>query len=97
MTSHERLEGAQAGLAQAEQALAEGDADTAIAGARSALEALGEDYAPDGVEDDTTLKVLAAEDAIEQGDTARGATMLIEMLRIRAGLYAERHADSLGA
>jgi hypothetical protein len=41
--------------------------------------------------------VLAAEDAIEQGDTARGATMLIEMLRIRAGLYAERHADSLGA
>lgn len=97
MTGHEQLASAQAGLAEAEQALTQGDADAAIAGARRGLEALGEDYAPDGVEDDTTLKVLAAEDAIGEGDKARGAGMLIEMLRTRAGLYAEHHADSIGA
>jgi siderophore synthetase component len=97
VTGHEQLASAQAGLAEAEQALAEGDADAAIARARSGLEALGEDYAPAEVEDDTTLKVLAAEDAIDQGDKARGAGMLIEMLRTRAGVYAEHHADSIGA
>jgi hypothetical protein len=84
--SDDALTAARAALSEAEHALAEGDAETAVARARAGLEALGDDYAPDDVEDDTTLKLLAAEDAIATGDTAGPARMLVDILGIRVDL-----------
>jgi hypothetical protein len=92
---HERLAGARAWLGLGEHALADGDADPALAAARAGLDELGDDYAPAGVEDDTTLKAYAADELVEDGDTEGGARMLLGLLRERAELYAERHRDAI--
>jgi hypothetical protein len=92
---HERLAGARAWLGLVEQALAEGDPGAAVGAARAGLDELGEEYAPDGVEDDTTLKVYAAEELVGEGDAEGGARMLLDLLRERAALYAERHRDAI--
>jgi hypothetical protein len=93
--SHERLAGARAWLGLTEQALAEGDPGAAVGAAQAGLDELGEEYAPDGVEDDTTLKVYAADELVADGDAEGGARMLLDLLRERAALYAERYRDAI--
>jgi hypothetical protein len=89
----EGLSAALNALAEAERALADDDAQAAIARAREGLEALGRDYAPDDVDDDTPLKLYAAEDAIGRGETDDSAELLVDILRIRTELRRERGGD----
>jgi hypothetical protein len=67
--------------------------DDAIACARAGLTELGSDYAPRDAVDDTGLKLLAAEDLIQNGEAAKGARTMLRMLEARTRLYARRHAD----
>lgn len=63
-----------------------GDADGALEAARAGLEALGPPPPGPGPEDDTDLKLLVAEDRVEQGHPRDGARMMLEILEIRADL-----------
>lgn len=63
----ERAAAAQAWLAVARACTAQGADDEAYAAARSGLEELGDAYAGAAVEDDTPLKLAAAEDAHVHG------------------------------
>jgi hypothetical protein len=81
---------AEASLAEAERALADGDEAAAIAQARAGLEALGDDYAPDDVDDDTDLKLRAAEGLLGRGETEGPAETFVDVLRIRTELRRER-------
>jgi hypothetical protein len=92
---HLALAGARAWLALGNQALAGKRDDEAIACARAGLNELGHDYAPPTVEDDTELKVLAADDLIKDGKRSAGAAMLLRMLEERMQLYVRRNAATL--
>jgi hypothetical protein len=92
---HAVLAEARAFLALGEKLLARDRLEPAIQAAKSGLSALGDDYAPAGVADDTGLKILAAEDQIAQGHLRNAASMMLRMLEIRVDLYAERHRPAV--
>lgn len=92
---HARLAGARAWLALAESFEGRTRWADAAASARSGLDELGHEYAGPGVEDDTPLNVLSAEEMLAEGRTADGASGLLEILHERLGLYAELHEGSL--
>jgi len=93
---HARLAGARAWSALGASRLATGDAEGAIRCADAGLEELGEQYRPPGVKDSTTLKIAAARERIEQGAAQDGASVLLDMLRVRSGLYLSRHQNEIG-
>lgn len=72
--------------------LGAGDVEGALASARAGIEELGELPVNPDVIDDTELKLYAAEDRVASGHPADGATVMLNMLEIRA----ELHADALG-
>ncbi len=92
---HAGLAVTRAWLALGDAQLAAGDFDGAITCAKSGLAALGDDYAGPDVSDDTGLKLAAAADRLAQGHTGDAAAIMLRMLRIRAALYAEKHADTV--
>ena len=92
---HIQFAGARAWLALAEALIRDGQASLAIESARSGLHELGNDYSPPGVKDDTTLKVLAAEDLAATGREVDAAPMLITALETRTRLYRRLHAAEL--
>jgi len=61
----------------------------------AATAAGGDDYAPAGVEDDTDLKLLAAEERAKEGHVDDAASVTLRMLQTRLKLYARRNASSV--
>lgn len=86
----ETLAGSRAWLALGRTFLASGDAESAIECARQGLEALGDDYASPAVDDDTDMKLFAAEDRIAEGHVQDGAEVMLRILDVRTRLFAER-------
>ncbi|HEY8339426.1 MAG TPA: hypothetical protein VIK95_06135 [Egibacteraceae bacterium] len=87
----ERAAAAQAWLAVARACTAQGADDEAYAAARSGLEELGDAYAGAAVEDDTPLKLAAAEDAHVHG-LPHANTAMIRVLEERLAMFFDAHA-----
>ena len=66
-----------------------------MACARAGLAELGSDYAPTRVEDDTDLKLHAADELLQTGHPDKAARMMLRMLGERTRLYAQKHAASI--
>jgi len=92
---HRALAGARAWKELAEAALQAGDAEGAISCGESGLEELGRNYAPLGTKDDTKLKLLAANELVQQERTADGAELMLHMLGVRMELYTKLHRATL--
>jgi hypothetical protein len=92
---HARLAGARAWSALGAQYLSAGDATSAAAAARAGLQEIGDGYCPPGVDDDTMLKISAAEERIADGAVADGATGLLRMLDTRIQLYVQNNAPNV--
>jgi hypothetical protein len=92
---HAVLAAARAWLAIARARLDRGDFGGAISSARRGLDELGEDYAPFMTEDDTDLKLLAADTESEAGRTENAAAITVRMLGVRTSMYAERHSSTV--
>lgn len=92
---HVRLAAARAWLGLGESALAAGSAPRAYEAGRAGLDELGAEYAPEGVKDDTQLKLLAADDLVSEGRLDDAARVVLRMLRTRSELYARRHAGDV--
>ena len=92
---HAALAEGRAFLALGEKLAARKRLPSAIEAAQGGLAALGQDYAPPGVDDDTTLKLAAAEDQIEKGNLGNGATTLLRVLRERIDLYVKAHQAAI--
>lgn len=86
----ETLAGSRAWHALGRTFLASGDAEDAIACARHGLETLGDDYASPTVDDDTDMKLFAAEERIQEGHAQDGAEVMLRILDVRTRLFAER-------
>lgn len=85
------LAGASAWLALARKNLAEGRAHVAMECARSGIEELGENYADEATEDDTSLKLAAAQERAEQGHWDDGAAVMTRILQERVHLYMAKN------
>lgn len=85
---------ARAALERAEVARAKGDLELAHRELSRAIDALGKDYARPSVEDDTSLKLAAADDLWDKGRREDSISTRVGMLRVRLGLYAERYTDA---
>lgn len=92
---HAALAGSRAWLALGEKRLAAHDAKGAVACAQAGLDELGSGYASPLVVDDTSMKLLAAKERIEQGHIEDGAKVMLRMLQTRTTLYAKRHQDTI--
>jgi hypothetical protein len=92
---HTRLAGARAWSALGAQCLSAGDAASAAAAARAGLQEIGDDYRPDGVKDDTLMKIDAAEERITDGAVADGAAGLLRSLDTRIPLYVQKNAPDV--
>lgn len=90
---HRSAAAAKAWLTVARAQTDAGERDSAVESASRGLDELGESYlgsddAGSGVEDDTTLKYLAAQDLREQG-SEHAATALTRVLEERIALYEQ--------
>lgn len=95
-TAHRILAGARAWLLLGQEFQGAADTDAAIQCARAGLTELGEDYAdPRNTIDDTGLKILAADERIQKGFPADGASVLLRMLESRIRMYVRLHADHI--
>jgi hypothetical protein len=83
-----RAAAARAWLSIAEVCVEDGDGDAACRAASSGLDELGDAYLGDEVEDDTSLKLLAAEDGHANG-AAHAGTAMVRVLSDRLAMYAE--------
>ncbi|MFE4105184.1 hypothetical protein [Almyronema epifaneia] len=92
---HLALASSRAWLTLGEQFVDKGNFEAAIACAQQGLDALGSDYAAPEVEDDTDMKLLAAEDRIESGHLQDGASVMLQMLETRTELYQELHTATI--
>jgi hypothetical protein len=93
----QRLAGAAASARLGRHLLARGDAEGAIAAARSGLEEAGEVPSAPGLKDDTPLKLSAAEDRLAEGHVADAAEVMLDILDIRTDLHARaQRADIIG-
>ncbi len=88
---HAKLAGARAWAAVGAQCLSADDAANAAVAARSGLKELGDDYRPNGVKDDTLMKIDAAEERITDGAAGDGASGLLRQLDTRILLYVKKH------
>jgi hypothetical protein len=95
MSPHTRLAGARAWSALGAQCLSAGDAANAAAAGRAGLQELGDDYRPEGVKDDTFMKIDAAEERITDGAVADGAAGLLRSLDTRIQLYVQKNAPDV--
>lgn len=84
----ERAAAGRAWLAVARSFLASGDGDDAYRAASRGLDELGDAYLDEGVEDDTTLKLLAAEDGHDSGADHAG-TAMTRVLESRLAMYVD--------
>jgi len=95
-TEHQHLAGARAWLLLGQTFLQVSDAEAAIFCGKAGLSELGDDYAdPRTTVDDTGMKILAAENQIQKGLAADGASVLLRMLEIRTQLYSKLHAEQI--
>jgi len=67
----------------------------ALASARDGLEELGPRYIDSQAIDDNDLKLAAAEEQIEAGNLADGASVALRVLEMRTRLYRDAHADAI--
>ena len=84
-----RLAAGRAWLAVASMLAEAGQAEEAYAAASAGIDELGNAYAGDEVEDDTSLKLLRAEDLHDE-DAGRGSVAMQRVLENRLALLAER-------
>jgi hypothetical protein len=92
---HARLAAARAWLELGTRFLCAGEVEEALASARDGLEELGPRYADSQAIDDTDLKLAAAEEQIEAGNLADGASVALRVLETRTRLYRDAHADAI--
>lgn len=85
---------ARAALERAENAEGRQDFEGARREQSQALEALGKEYAPPEVDDDTSLKLAAADELWNQGRRADSISTRMRMLRTRLALYRQRHPSA---
>lgn len=85
---------ARAALERAENAEGRQDFEGARREQSQALEALGKEYAPAEVDDDTSLKLAAADELWNQGRRADSISTRMRMLRTRLALYRQRHPSA---
>ncbi|MEO3713059.1 hypothetical protein [Roseateles flavus] len=74
-------------LRDGESMLAAGHFDRALASCRAGLDTLGTAYMRPGVDDDTDLKLMAADLQRRNGHVDRAAQLSCQMLRARIDLY----------
>ena len=86
----EALAGSRAWHTLGSSYLASGDPENAMACARRGLDMLGDDYASPMVDDDTDMKLFAAQERIQEGYLQDGAEVMLRVLDERTGLFAER-------
>jgi hypothetical protein len=86
----ERLAGAAAWRRAGQRALEQGSLEEAHQAALQGLVELGEGYAAPGVEDDTELKLLAAEELWAAGRSREAADLELRMLGERLTLAERR-------
>jgi len=67
----------------------------AVSSAQAGLDELGDEYAGPDVEDDSDLKLMAAEERLAQGHTSDGASVMLRVLGDRVRLYARRHQQEI--
>lgn len=84
----QRAAAARAWLAIARALIDEGDADAAYRAASRGVDELGDAYLGEEVEDDTTLKLLAAEDGHRSG-AAHAGTAMVRVLSDRLAMYVD--------
>jgi hypothetical protein len=92
---HAAAAGGRAWLKLGQARLQAADTNGAIAAAYAGLEDLGRDYAPPGVRDDTTLKIDAAKERINEGHVADGARVLLRVLDARLQMYLLGHEGTV--
>ena len=88
---HQRLTGSKVLSALAQVWLAANEPEAAIICAKAGVEELGDDYASPFIEDDTDLKLILAEERIEDGYPSSGAEMMLRVLENRILLYSDFH------
>ncbi len=82
-------------LVLGEKKLAAQDVEGAILCAQAGLDELGTDYTSPQTIDDTDLKIRLAQRRIKEGHARDGASVLLNMLKIRQDLYLKHHAVTL--
>ncbi|CAN5689355.1 hypothetical protein BH11MYX3_BH11MYX3_36930 [soil metagenome] len=92
---HAELAAADAWLAIAREAFAAGVHADAITAARAGIKAIGADYRPKLVKDDTAIRLAMADESIQGGDAKEGATSLISVLDQRVHMYFLRYPHAL--
>ncbi|BAZ32222.1 hypothetical protein NIES4074_47240 [Cylindrospermum sp. NIES-4074] len=92
---HIELAGSRAWLALGERRLAVKDIAAAISCAQAGLDELGSDYASPLIVDDTKMKLLIAEERIQEGHAEDGAKIMLRMLNTRTELYRNLHKSSI--
>ena len=94
-TPHLPVASAQAWLVLARTAMDLNAATDAVAAARTGIAALGDNYRPKHVKDDTGLHILDANGAVSAGRTEEGARTLISVLDTRIALYFQRYESEV--
>ena len=92
---HVALAGSKVWLALGQVWLAANEPDASIICAKAGLEELGDEYATPFVEDDTDLKLILAEERIQEGHLSDGAKMMLRVLENRLLLY-EEYKEEIG-
>jgi hypothetical protein len=92
---HAEVAAADAWLAIAREAFAAGAHEDAITAAREGIEAIGRDYRPKLVKDDTAIRLAMADESIQAGNAKEGATSLISVLDQRVYMYFLRYPHDL--
>ena len=92
--SGDPLGAARASHQRGRERLSTGDAEGALAAAQGGLDELGDDYAGPAAIDDTGMKLLAAVDMAENGNSEGAARATLRVLENRIEMYAETHGES---
>lgn len=88
VTADQRAAAARAWLSVARTLQAAGAGEEAYVAARSGIEELGDAYVDPEVDDDTTMKLLAAEDAHDRG-LDHAASAIVRVLENRLAVFVE--------
>lgn len=89
-TPHLRLVSAEAWRELAIASLDAGDPSSAVVAIRRGLDELGDSYSRDNLKDDTVFTITSADEQIDGGLLAEGATVLLRVLKERIDLYYEK-------
>ncbi len=82
-------------LALSESKLLAKDVTAAIFCAQTGLDKLGSDYTSPLTVDDTGMKLLVAQDRIQEGHPEDGAKIMLRMLHTRIELFVELHQSDI--